>query len=847
MDRTHNPSSVFQTSTLSSTTKAKFRHSTMKTWLHNRKARRYHAELVPVSDRPVDQRPANQLYVHTNAPFNSDYKVATIGPKSIDRLSIERYLSAPLEDEPASVPAINAALQRQSSQRSLQTWTPLRSRHSRESSRDKFSDSKWTNRGPESTRTSYSMSRANLWSHQRSKSPPGNAENRHAEYDRSPVTNLTTTPRPLTSGNIASLSTGPPEQHMPDYEHNRDVEYRLRAKKEIADIQRRASLLEERIRISLAAKDTTQPLSPTMTDQIAYQQMQTKPKLAWILGPEVMEALTIERPQSSGSALSGTAGPLRRHGSSGTLGDQSTAGVLRRARSNSELEQTKRRTAAEQGVGSIPERMPSRRTRFFCTFCLKRFHTKVDWMRHEQTAHMPEELWVCCPRTGEFPDRCPFCAKSHPSPSHLADHNYISCQEKPLSERTFSQQDSFLQHISLVHKVTPGQKPLRMTELLAAWRQTSPLRTDHQALHCGFCGKVFRTYNERTEHVSNHFLRGSDMISWWNERLSHEVPDPKPSEAMRRNLDLPHRCLYCERVYRNLAVAQKLHPLCTMWSCSFLPGMQYTIFPAGSKEKPEAVCCFCNEALVRGASKVKGTVLREHVVQHNFRNCTQRLYFSGQRFRQHLQETHKSRFDGSLFAGWTLLLKSSRRTKPSVFEAVQASGQVKRAYTDPVTTEAANAQRGQLQTPKMNFMDLTETPLRATAPTRKLQRKASAPNMAEKRDREERDATHSLKRAATMDDLSGKIASQTKAGFPAASLPMDAVKPCPLFYRRDVEASTRNILYVRDKLDGPVSKNGQKVFRQVPGSLFGGLVLHSSLVGAVPARMTNSVDIYSLH
>jgi hypothetical protein len=163
----------------------------------------------------------------------------------------------------------------------------------------------------------------------------------------------------------------------------------------------------------------------------------------------------------------------------------------------------------------------------------------------------------------------------------------------------------------------------------------------------------------------------------------------------------------------------------------------------------------------------------------------------------------------------------------------------------------------------MNFMDLSETPQRSTAPKRKLRRKASAQTIPEKGSREVRESTHFFTRAATVEIAYGKTASPSprldgllsprlqaaphKPGFPIASLPIDAVNTCPRFYRRRLDASTRNRVYIRDEGDGPLSKNSQKLFRKIPGSLFGGLVLHSSLVGAVPARMTNSIDIYSLH
>ena len=177
------------------------------------------------------------------------------------------------------------------------------------------------------------------------------------------------------------------------------------------------------------------------------------------------------------------------------------------------------------------ERQASKRSRYYCTFCQKCFHSRIDWLRHERTIHMPEELWVCCPRSGEFPKRCPFCEKKDPSPAHLADHDYLSCQDKPLSERTFGRKDHFLQHISQTHKVSASQKPARLIELEEAWRQPMPIRFGHKSLHCGFCGTNFRTYQERTMHVSRHFAAGMDMMSWWQERVNHEIQLPGANAA----------------------------------------------------------------------------------------------------------------------------------------------------------------------------------------------------------------------------------------------------------------------------------------------------------------------------
>lgn len=139
---------------------------------------------------------------------------------------------------------------------------------------------------------------------------------------------------------------------------------------------------------------------------------------------------------------------------------------------------------------------------------------------------MPEELWVCCPRLDDSGGRCPFCAHSNPSKLHLKEHNYYSCHEQPLSERTFNRKDHFLQHVVQAHNVGAGQKPVRLTELSEVWRRPLNLHPNHQALHCGFCGLTFQSYHQRTDHVSKHFMSGSGMLSWWDARSGHDITPP---------------------------------------------------------------------------------------------------------------------------------------------------------------------------------------------------------------------------------------------------------------------------------------------------------------------------------
>lgn len=292
--------------------------------------------------------------------------------------------------------------------------------------------------------------------------------------------------------------------------------------------------------------------------------------------------------------------------------------------------------------------------------------------------------------------------------------------------------------------------------------------------------------------------------------------------------------------------------------------MQYTIYPSGAHPDLEAVCCYCNDSLTRGSGKVKGPVLREHISSHNFRNCNQRLYFSAQQFRQHLQDSHKANYDGTLFAGWTLLLKSSEQSKKAVFEAVEHSS-VRRAETEPKPAGIRSMQRKAMQDspePRLNFMDFSETPQTSATPRKKIRRKPSAQTVPGDLVEEMRESTVGLTRAVTVDVITNKatLNSQNSGSSSAKKRKkredmlrrgtgshFSDVASCELkFYRRRLDASTRNRVYIRNDAEGALTPSSQKVFREVSASAFGSLILHSSLLAATPARLTNSVDIYSL-
>ncbi|KAL5391611.1 hypothetical protein PMIN03_003195 [Paraphaeosphaeria minitans] len=836
---------------------------TMKTWLHVHGLRKQHSDaaLSTKNDYSSATRNARFDQLLPNRVL-TDTAARNAAAKSASRMSIERYLQAPLEDEPASVPAINAALKENSSPVWIEHDLSRRIHHrghSRDTSYDANSEGRRTfytsASGQESTGSSFSFGpRSN--NHQRSNlhlAMPPLPRLRTAALVRDDVHS----PDELNTGKTLDSGWALTDQHETSPQgKSADSAYRARIEAELARIQEKARSLEEEVRRFDQRKENEELLVPRITDEMAHQQMALKPKLAWILGGD-----STNKPMTSTSITADTLndGPSR-PATSGRSIDSMPEKIPRRSKSSSAILEESQ-WASDRRRGVMMGRTPSKRPKLFCTFCQKKFHNGAEWVGHEKNFHMPEELWVCCPRTGESLGHCPFCRQSNPSPAHLKDHNYFSCQNTLLSERTFDRKDYFLQHVAQQHNVSAGQKPLRLTQLVEDWRRPLLLRHGHQALHCGFCGLTFPTYSERTEHVTGHFMRGTDIVSWWSERKSHHVPPPAKG-GQNDNPESPHRCHYCNRTFATLEAALTAHPACNMWSCSFLPGMQYTIYPSGSNEGLEAVCCYCNEGFSRGNGKVEGALLKAHVSTHNFRNCNQRLYFSAQQFRQHLQDNHRSNYDGTLFAGWTLLLKASQKELSAIF--VPADVSPKRAYTEPVDVVPNHQVKKAKDAPepKMSFMDFSETPRFATK--EKIRRRASTQTMADARNPNKavRDSTTEFRRAATMDFARGDdgsagaapICQHRRSGDSKAEHAADAAAAAAAaaasglqFFRRRREVSTRNRLYVRNETEGPLAKSSQKVFRKMAASTFGGLVLHSSLLAATPARLTNSVDVYTLH
>ncbi|KAI9147051.1 Homeobox protein CUP9 [Paramyrothecium foliicola] len=152
----------------------------------------------------------------------------------------------------------------------------------------------------------------------------------------------------------------------------------------------------------------------------------------------------------------------------------------------------------------------SARRSYQCTFCTECFNTKFDWQRHENSLHLPLERWVCMPNGPIYrneetnTDQCVFCGEANPDEVHLQTHNTKECQQRSENERIFTRKDHLRQHLRLVHNTKFSEMPMK------SWKIPMPkIRS-----RCGFCGLVMETWEQRVQHLGDHFKAGKTMAEW---------------------------------------------------------------------------------------------------------------------------------------------------------------------------------------------------------------------------------------------------------------------------------------------------------------------------------------------
>ncbi|KAK8010848.1 hypothetical protein PG990_009813 [Apiospora arundinis] len=217
-------------------------------------------------------------------------------------------------------------------------------------------------------------------------------------------------------------------------------------------------------------------------------------------------------------------------GSSRSIANLSSASSLSKSQSSGGSFASSFSHHSRGSVGSLPSfarargrrrrrRIPQRRSQeqlgekpktFQCTFCTETFRTKHDWQRHEKSLHLSLERWVCSPEGARALNSetglmsCVFCGEANPTDAHVESHNFSSCTERSLEERTFYRKDHLRQHLKLVHNVA------FTSWSMDNWRVTTPeIRS-----RCGFCGIVMDSWTARTDHLAEHFKTGYTMADW---------------------------------------------------------------------------------------------------------------------------------------------------------------------------------------------------------------------------------------------------------------------------------------------------------------------------------------------
>ncbi|KXJ91032.1 hypothetical protein Micbo1qcDRAFT_68861 [Microdochium bolleyi] len=119
---------------------------------------------------------------------------------------------------------------------------------------------------------------------------------------------------------------------------------------------------------------------------------------------------------------------------------------------------------------------------FGCTFpeCPKRFGSKNDWKRHENSQHPLREMWKC-------------------------DERHPSKPSEPCSKIEY-QRDDFRQHLVQIHSINEGQQVEFKVE--HCWID----KNYDERFWCGFCNKIVPTKStgqvagtERFDHIGNHY------------------------------------------------------------------------------------------------------------------------------------------------------------------------------------------------------------------------------------------------------------------------------------------------------------------------------------------------------
>ncbi|KAM0281181.1 hypothetical protein ACHAO9_010869 [Fusarium lateritium] len=256
--------------------------------------------------------------------------------------------------------------------------------------------------------------------------------------------------------------------------------------------------------------ETEPALLSAIADALRQTPLRTRPSAGSLNSQRISNRAASTASFGSGTSCSSTSNASAISATFRSTSDHSSRRVEKRTRST---------------VTKGKEKHKDRRM-FPCTFCCDSFKSKYDWARHEKSLHLNLQVWRCVPFGGTVISsetgraHCAYCSLLDPNAEHLDSHNHNACQSEGQTP-IFSRKDHLVQHLRLVHR-------MEILPIIDSWKDEGPLVSSR----CGFCSTLMQTWQERVDHLAQHFRKGATMDEWKGEHGFESYIAAKVTHAM---------------------------------------------------------------------------------------------------------------------------------------------------------------------------------------------------------------------------------------------------------------------------------------------------------------------------
>jgi hypothetical protein len=156
--------------------------------------------------------------------------------------------------------------------------------------------------------------------------------------------------------------------------------------------------------------------------------------------------------------------------------------------------------------------------------CGKTFNKKGSWKRHEEI-QCPQKKWLCLIDHVEFgggQNQCKHCGACNANAEHIRAHGQ-PLETNLLCSRVIPRQDKVHQHLEYRHQdfELRDNKSWMLDVFVPACQYNltsgNPTNDKGYMWSCGFCAKGFNEWNERINHVGNHFEKDEKCMKLWRD------------------------------------------------------------------------------------------------------------------------------------------------------------------------------------------------------------------------------------------------------------------------------------------------------------------------------------------